>query len=132
MSANRRRLLRAGWSIALTAAAMSATPSYGHHSFASFDQTRQVTLKGVVREFQWTNPHSWLQLKVMNAEGVAEDWSIEMISPSVLGRMGWKRNSLKAGDEVIVVINPVKDGAHGGNMISITGADGRKIGGPAQ
>jgi Family of unknown function (DUF6152) len=118
--------------IALTAAAMSAAPSYGHHSFASFDQTKQVTLQGVVREFQWTNPHSWLQLKVLNAEGVAEDWSIEMLSPNILSRMGWKRNSMKVGDKVIVVINPVRDGAHGGNMISVTGADGRKIGGPAQ
>ena len=116
----------------MSAAAMLAAPAYAHHSFASFDQTKQVTLKGVVREFQWTNPHSWLQLKVMNSDGVVEDWSIEMISPSVLSRMGWKRNSVKAGDEVVVVINPVRDGAHGGNMISVTGADGRKIGGPIQ
>jgi hypothetical protein len=118
--------------IAIYAALMSAAPVYAHHSFASFDQSKQVTLKGVVREFQWTNPHSWLQLAVVNSEGVAEDWSIEMISPSVLGRMGWKRNSIKPGDNVVVVINPVRDGAHGGNMVSVTGADGRKIGGPAQ
>jgi hypothetical protein len=116
----------------LYVAAVLAVPANAHHSFASFDQTKQVTLKGVVREFQWTNPHSWLQLKVTNAEGVVEDWSIEMISPSVLGRMGWKRNSIKSGDAVVVVINPVRNGAHGGNMISVTGADGRKIGGPAQ
>jgi thiamine monophosphate kinase len=118
--------------LTLSAAAMFAAPAFAHHSFASFDQSKQVTLKGVVREFQWTNPHSWLQLKVVNADGVVEEWSIEMISPSVLGRMGWKRNSIKAGDEVVVVINPVRDGAHGGNMISVTGTDGRRIGGPAQ
>jgi Family of unknown function (DUF6152) len=118
--------------VALQAAAVIATPAYGHHSFAAFDQTKQVTLKGVVREFQWTNPHSWLQLNVTNAEGTVEEWSIEMLSPSVLGRMGWKRNSIKSGEAVVVVINPVRSGAHGGNMVSVTGADGRKIGGPVQ
>jgi hypothetical protein len=118
--------------LALSAAAIFAVPAFAHHSFAAFDQSKQVTLKGVVREFQWTNPHSWLQLEVVNAKGVAEEWSIEMISPSVLGRMGWKRNSLKAGDAVVVVINPVRDGSHGGNMVSVTGADGRQIGGPSQ
>ena len=123
--------MRQRWSLfVLLAASMSAAPVLAHHSFAAFDQTRQVTLKGVVSEFQWTNPHSWLQLKVKNTEGVAEEWSIEMISPSVLARMGWKKNSIKPGDEVVVVINPVRSGAHGGNMVSITGADGRKIGGP--
>jgi hypothetical protein len=115
------------------AAAAFAPSSYAHHSFAMFDQTRQVTISGVVREFEWTNPHSWLQLKVMNAtSGEVEDWSIEMISPSVLGRMGWKRNSLKPGDQVVVVINPVRNGAHGGNMISVNGPDGHRIGGPPQ
>lgn len=118
--------------VAMNAVALFAAPAYAHHSFAAFDQSKQVTIKGVVQEFQWTNPHSWLQLKVVNAEGATEDWSIEMISPSVLSRMGWKRNSIKPGDEVVVVINPVRDGSRGGNMVSVTGADGRKIGGPAQ
>ena len=109
-----------------------APQASAHHSFAMFDQTKQVTLKGVVREFQWTNPHSWLQLKVVNAKGEQEDWSIEMLSPSVLGRMGWKRNSVRPGDEVTVVINPVRSGAHGGNMLSVADKAGRQIGGPQQ
>ena len=110
--------------------AICASPAPAHHSFAMFDQTKQVTLKGVVREFQWTNPHSWLQLKVVNAKGENEDWAIEMLSPSVLSRMGWKRNSIRAGDEVTVVINPVRNGAHGGNMLSVKDKAGREVGGP--
>jgi hypothetical protein len=112
------------------ALAFSATPAPAHHSFAMFDQTKQVTIKGVVREFQWTNPHSWLQVKVTNGKGEVEDWAIEMLSPSVLSRMGWKRNSIKPGDEVTVVINPVRSGAHGGNMLSVADKSGRQIGGP--
>jgi hypothetical protein len=119
------------WGACAAAVMAIASPALAHHSFAMFDQTKQVTLTGVVREFQWTNPHSWLQIKVTNPAGVTEDWAIEMISPSVLGRMGWKRNSLKAGDQVVVVINPVRDGSHGGNMVSVVGPDGHKIGGPA-
>jgi hypothetical protein len=119
--------------LAYAALAFAPSSSYAHHSFAMFDQNKQVTLNGVVREFQWTNPHSWLQLKVMNAaSGEVEDWSIEMISTSILGRMGWKKNSLKPGDAVVVVINPVRNGAHGGNRVSVNGPDGHKIGGPPQ
>ena len=97
-----------------------------------FDDTKQVTLKGTVREFQWTNPHSWLQLEVVNADGKTEEWSVEMLSPNVLGRMGWKRNSLKPGDEVTVVIHPLRTGAKGGNMVSIHDKNGVPIGGPQQ
>ena len=124
----------AAWgACALAVAAALSPPASAHHSFAMFDQTKQVTLTGVVREFQWTNPHSWLQVKVTNpTTGEVEDWSVEMISTSILGRMGWKKNSLKPGDQVVVVINPVRNGAHGGNMISVAGPDGRKIGGPPE
>jgi hypothetical protein len=114
----------------LAGAVLMGPPALAHHSFAMFDQAKQVTLKGTVREFEWTNPHSWLQLKVPAANGVSEDWSVEMLSPSVLGRMGWKKNSLKAGDEVTVVVNPVRNGAHGGNMLSVLDKSGRQIGGP--
>ncbi len=114
----------------LVVLAMVASPAWAHHSFASFDQTKQVTLKGTVREFQWTNPHSWLQVEVVNDKGESEEWSVEMLSTSVLARMGWKKNTLKPGDEVTVVINPVRSGAPAGNMISVTDESGREIGGP--
>ncbi len=117
---------------ALVILAAIASPAWAHHSFAMFDQTKQITLKGVVREFQWTNPHSWLQLEVVNEKGESEEWSVEMLSTSVLGRMGWKKNSLKPGDKVTVVINPVRTGAPGGNMISVSDETGLTIGGPPE
>jgi hypothetical protein len=104
-------------------------PVLAHHSFAMFDQTKKVNIEGVVKEFQWTNPHSWLQVMVKNDQGGTDEWSLEMLSPSVLGRMGWKRNSLKPGDKVTVQFFPMRDGSHGGNLINVTTADGQTIGG---
>ena len=113
-------------------AAIASLPVSAHHSFAMFDDTKEVTLKGTVHEFQWTNPHAWLQVDVIGAGGETEQWAVEMLSPNVLGRMGWKRNSLKPGDEVTVVIHPVRTGAKGGNMISVRDKSGVQIGGPQQ
>jgi hypothetical protein len=101
-----------------------------HHSFAMFDQTKRQTLVGTVREFQWTNPHSWIQLNVQN-NGATEEWAIEALSPNVLGRQGWKRNTLKPGDKITVVINPLRDNGKGGNLISVTLANGTTLGGGA-
>jgi hypothetical protein len=116
----------------LVTLAVIALPVSAHHSFAMFDDTKEVTLKGTVGEFQWTNPHSWLEVEVVSADGKSEKWSVEMLSPNVLGRMGWKRNSLKPGDEVTVVIHPLRTGEKGGNMVSIKDKNGVPIGGPQQ
>jgi hypothetical protein len=101
-----------------------------HHSFAYFDSTQVVKIKGTVKEFQWTNPHSWLQLVVVNDSGVVEEWSLEGLSPNVLGRMGWKRNSVVPGDVVTVYFNPTRNGTHGGSMVKVVRPDGTVIGGP--
>ncbi|MGC4029573.1 MAG: DUF6152 family protein [Steroidobacteraceae bacterium] len=113
--------------------ALSAAPqSYGHHSFAMFDQTKQVTIEGVVKEFQFTNPHSWIQLTVVPGKGAEPElWLIEALSPNVLMRSGWKRNTLKPGDKISVLINPLRDGKKGGNLILVTLADGTTLGGGA-
>jgi len=103
--------------------------TWSHHSFAMFDRTKVVSLKGVVREFQWTNPHSWVQLTVKTDKGATEEWSLEALSPNVLSRMGWKRNSIKTGDEITAFFNPTRDGSHGGNLVKIVLADGQSIGG---
>ena len=93
-----------------------------------FDMSRRVTLTGTVREFQWTNPHSWIELTVMRGDA-KEEWSIEALSPNVLGRQGWKKNTLKAGDPITVVINPMRDDSKGGNLVAVTLADGTTLGG---
>jgi hypothetical protein len=114
----------------LIALAGIALPVSAHHSFAMFDDGQEVTIKGTVSEFQWTNPHSWLHVQVATPGGGTEEWAVEMLSPNVLGRMGWKRNSVKPGDEVTVVIHPLRNGAKGGNMVRISDNTGQQIGGP--
>ena len=109
-----------------------ALPAAAHHSFAIFDSTREVTITGVVADFQWTNPHCWLHVDVVNDEGVTEQWVVEMLSRNVLGRMGWNRSSVMPGDEVTVVLHPVRTGANAGNMVNVFGASGDPIGGPTQ
>jgi hypothetical protein len=110
---------------------MVAGPASAHHSFAMFDQTREITLAGTVSEFQWTNPHSWLELDVptLGQPGASTHWSLESGSVHTLTRLGWKSKTVKAGDKVIVTVNPMKDGSHGGALQSVTLPDGRKING---
>ena len=104
-------------------------PVVAHHSCAAFDQSREITVKGRVTEFQWTNPHAWLVVKGKTANEPDEEWSFEMISPSVLRRNGWARNTLKPGDEVTVTANPAKDGTRFGLMLSVLDAQGHPVGG---
>jgi hypothetical protein len=117
--------------LAASLAVAAASPALAHHSFAMFDRAKQVTLVGTVKDFQYTNPHSWLYLVVMTPSGSADEWTIEALSPNVLSRAGWKKNSLAAGQKVTVSINPLRDGTHGGNLISVTLPDGVTLGGGA-
>jgi hypothetical protein len=109
-----------------------ATTAAAHHSFAMFDQSQQVTLKGTVSEFQWTNPHAWIHLDVPNANGVKDTWQVELNSPNNLKRQGWKSSSVKPGDQVTLVLNPLKDGSKGGLFVSITLPDGTVLGDPTR
>ena len=116
--------------VVLAAAALSmAGPALAHHSFAMFDFKQNVSLDGTIKDFQWTNPHSWIVVTVTDASGKTTDWSVEGGSPNGLGRQGWKRNSLKPGDKAVVVIHPLKDGTNGGCLVSAT-VNGVQIGNP--
>src|SRR5262245_54427939 len=106
----------------------AALPVLAHHSFSMFDETKEVVLKGVVKEFQWSNPHTWIQLNVTDASGKVVEWSIENGSPNLLGRQGWKRNTLKSGDQVEITVNPLRDGQPGGSFVRGVLADGTKLG----
>ena len=115
------------------ALALGCGPALAHHSFAMFDQSKQVTLAGTVREFQFTNPHAFIELDVVGpGGGPAVDWSIELNSPNNLRRQGWTRDSLKPGDKITAVIAPVKDGKTGGLFIYATLAGGKVLGDPGQ
>jgi hypothetical protein len=109
-------------------ALIAGSAAFAHHSFAMFDQTKQLPLKGVVVEFQWTNPHAFIQLEVPETDGTKNTWSIELNSPNNLKRQGWKSSSWKAGDAVTVVINPLRDGAKGGLFVAVTLPDGKVLG----
>lgn len=110
--------------LALLAAPLAIAPLAAHHSFAMFDQSKVRALKGTVKEFRWVNPH--VSLFVL-AEGTAgtqpEIWSVELTSPGNLTRLGWSRRSLKAGDKVVVEVNPLRDGQHGGGFRKATLTD---------
>lgn len=99
-----------------------------HHSPAMFDMSQRVPLRGTVREFQWTNPHSYVQLLVTDDAGNETEWNLEMAAPNYLYNNGWRPGTLKNGDNVVVTIAPLKSGANGGLVVEVTMADGRKLG----
>lgn len=105
-----------------------APVAVAHHSAAMFDTQRHVTLTGTVREFQFTNPHCFIQLLVPNAQGLPEEWSIEMGAPAHLMRDGWKPHTLNPGDKITVTIFPTRDGSKGGNFESAVDTSGKPIG----
>ncbi|MEQ1580704.1 MAG: DUF6152 family protein [Steroidobacteraceae bacterium] len=108
-------------------AAVVAGPSLAHHSASMFDMQKQIEVQGTVKEFRWTNPHSWLLLTAPDATNKAAEYNIEMNGPGYLVRNGWKRESLKPGDVVTVTINPLRDGSPGGNLVKVTRADGKEL-----
>ena len=110
--------------LAGVAIAMSITSASAHHSFAMFDYMKSVTLEGTVKEFQWTNPHSWILMMVRNPQGVEEQWAIELGTPAGLTRQGWVPKTVTPGMKITALIHPLKDGTRGGRGISITLPDG--------
>ena len=100
-----------------------------HHSPAMFDMQKRVTLTGTVRDFQWTNPHSYIQLLVKDKAGKEVEWSLEMAAPTYLYNNGWRPSTLKRGDTIVAIIAPLAKGTPGGLVISVTATDGRKLGG---
>ncbi len=109
---------------ALMTALAFASPGQAHHSFAMFDRDHPVEITGTVREFQWVNPHSWIQITVPR-DGKVTEWSVEGRSPNVLARRGWTRKSIQPGDRVTLKIYPLLSGKPGGAVISVRFADGR-------
>jgi Family of unknown function (DUF6152) len=106
-----------------------ALPLMAHHSFSMFDSGKEVVLKGEVKEFQWSNPHTWIQLYVTDPSGKVVEWSIEGGSPNLVARQGWKRNTFKPGDKVEITVHPMRDGQPGGSFMRAVLPDGRRLGG---
>jgi len=107
--------------------ALVAGVTAAHHSFAAFDRERNVVLTGVVKEFQWTNPHAWIQVLVAEG-GEQKEWSIEAGSPNMMARQGWKSRTLKPGDKIALVMHPMINGSAVGSLVSVTLIDGTVLG----
>ena len=115
-------------SLATIAAAIFIMPASAHHSFAMFDATKEVTMSGTVKEFEWTNPHSWLRVTVNDQKtGKAVLWALELSSPARLTTMGMHADSVKAGDVVSVTFHPMKDGTRGGQFMAAKLPNGKNI-----
>ena len=112
--------------LACAAAVTVAVPALAHHSFAMFDQRKIMTLDGTVTEFQWTNPHAFVEMDV-TAGGATTHWSIELNSPNNLKRQGWTRTALRSGDRISLRMNPLRDGHHGGLFLDVRLPDGRVL-----
>ena len=112
---------------AMILAVVLAVPLHAHHSFAMCDTAKPITLVGVVSAFEWTNPHAYIELDVVDAKGVASHWSVELGSTSILMRAGWKFSTLKKGDKVTAIVSPLRSGEPGGLLNRITLADGRVL-----
>src|ERR1051325_3464118 len=95
--------------------ASAVMPASAHHSFAMFDRSKTITLKGTVKEFQWINPHCWIVTLVPGAQGQPKQWAIELESPATLARKGFVPKSLTAGMEISGDVHPLQDGSPGGS-----------------
>ena len=116
------------WALVVAGVFLVAPPVSAHHSFTMFDMTQKITLTGTVTAFEWTNPHSYIEIDVPDEKGVVKHWSIEMGSPSILQQSGWKFSSLKKGDRTTLIMNPLKSGQAGGFLFQATLPDGRVVG----
>ena len=103
---------------------LGAAPALPHHSNVAFEVNKIVTLTGVVTEFRWVNPHTWIGLSVDDGKGAKAVWAIEGRAPGVLARAGWSRSSMKVGDIVTIDFSPAKDGSKTGLVARVTKADG--------
>jgi hypothetical protein len=121
------------WAVVIVAGALLTLPRFSeaHHSTAEFDYSKTVVLQGKVKEVQWMNPHSYVQLLVSADGGATVEWAVEIGAPLFNMRMGWKPSSVQVGDVVAMNVVPARNGSPHGSLRTLTFADGRKLPGPA-
>ena len=119
--------------LAAAALLVASAPSFAHHGTASFDTTRDLTLKGTVTDWIWANPHCFLKFDAMDETGTVRNWAVEVSNPTDMTKRGWARGSFRAGDQVTVNLQPVKNGSPIGRLRTVTRPDGSTLsaGGPA-
>jgi hypothetical protein len=114
-------------SVPLALLLLTAAPVSAHHSATMFEQTKTVTVEGVVKEFQWTNPHSWLLIDVKDKNGKVTTWGFEAEGPSTLQRAGIRPSEFKPGTKVTMTGRPMKDGRPAAIWVLAVRGDGKKF-----
>ena len=122
--------------VALTAMTLVGALAFGatasaHHSTAEFDYGKTIAVEGTVKEVQWTNPHSYLQILSKGADGAVVQWGVEIGAPAINMRLGWRKDSVKTGDKVSLSLAPARDGRNFGTLRTLTFEDGRQLSGVA-
>jgi hypothetical protein len=113
--------------VGVAALVATAVPAVAHHSAAMFDEKKSITVEGVVKEFQFTNPHSWLLVDVTGKDGKVTTWGFEAEGPSTLGRAGIRKSDLMPGTKLTITGHPMKDGRPAALWINAVLANGKKL-----
>ena len=120
--------MRASSRLTIALAVLAPVAALAHHSFAAeYDSKKPVELKGTLIGIDWVNPHAWIHMEVKDDAGKVTMWDCELGSPNLLMRNGWRRDSIKPGDVIIVNGSQAKDGANMANARTVKFADGRKV-----
>jgi len=106
----------------------ASMPLMAHHSGAGFDSEKVAEITGTVKEFQFKNPHTWIQVIVEDGKGQKTEWSLEWGSPNMLGRQGYRPSTFPTGAKVTIKMHPMKDGSPAGEFMAAKFADGKVIG----
>jgi hypothetical protein len=114
----------------LVAMLFLTTQASAHHSGAPYDSSKQIEVSGVVEEWSFGNPHAWLRLNVKDDDGKDVVWNIEATSANILLKQGWRRNTVKYGDPITVLVHPLRDGSPGGSLMGARLEDGTELGAP--
>ena len=112
---------------AIGALVLNAAPSFAHHSAVMFDDAKEVTVTGTIKEFQYTNPHSWLLVDVKNDDGSVTTWGFEAEGPSTLTRAGIRKSDFMPGTAITISGHPMRDGRPAAAWIKATRGDGKEF-----
>jgi hypothetical protein len=115
-------------SVTVAAVLLAAVPARSHHSNVAFEVTKIITITGVVKEFQWVNPHTFVHVMVDDGKGGRVEWVAEGRAPGVLRRAGWSPSSIKEGETITIDMSPAKDGTRTGLIARVTKSDGTILG----
>jgi hypothetical protein len=116
-----------GFIVVIFSVLVISGPVSAHHGTASFDTSKDLTLKGTVTDWIWANPHCFLKFDAMDETGTVRNWAVEVSNPTDMTKRGWARSSFKVGDMVTVNLQPVKNGAPIGRLRSATLPDGSTL-----